>query len=42
MHDDGLFQKAWYLILLVILSVFYFTQAILEGVWNFIKNPLNK
>jgi hypothetical protein len=39
---DSFWEKARYLFLLVVYSIFYFIRAILEGVWGLIKSPFNK
>jgi hypothetical protein len=39
-EKHGFFKRAWYIIQLIVLSVFYFFYAIFGGAYEWIKNKL--
>jgi len=39
---DSFWKKAWYLLLVAVMSVGYFIAAIAVGLWELIKIPFNK
>jgi len=41
-EKHGFFKKAWYIVQLVVLSVFYFLYAIVAGTWEWMKGKFLK